>query len=389
MVHYTAQQGFRHDRVPGVGVLVVNLGSPEAPTAKALRPYLRQFLSDPRVIELPRLQWQLILNLFVLTRRPKVSAHLYRTVWTEEGSPLLAITRAQAAGLAERLRERVGTPLAVEVGMTYGEPSVAAGLRSLREAGATRVLVLPMYPQYSGTTIGSVFDAVARELTGWRVVPELRTVNGWHDESGYVRALAASIREVWERPGENGGPAEKLLFSFHGIPLRYFRGGDPYHCLCHKTARLVAAELDLPEERWVVAFQSLFGKEEWIKPYTADTVAALGRAGVRSLDVVCPGFAADCLETLEEIDVQNRRFFEAAGGERFRYVPALNDRADHVRFLTDLALRHLQGWIEPPGEYDHEAAERAAVGTKERAVALEARQATASGHFGRARGVLG
>lgn len=383
MVRYSAQQDFRHDRVPGVGVLVVNLGTPEGPTAKALRPYLRQFLSDPRVIELPRLQWQLILNLFVLTRRPKVSAHLYRTVWTEEGSPLLAITRAQAAGLEARLRERVGTPLAVEVGMTYGEPSVATGLRRLREAGATRVLVLPMYPQYSGTTVGSVFDTVARELMTWRVVPELRTIGGWHDEPGYVRALAASIREVWERrEGEEGGPPEKLLFSFHGIPLRYFEGGDPYHCLCHKTARLVAAEIGLPEERWGVAFQSLFGKEEWIKPYTADSVAALGRAGVRSLDVVCPGFAADCLETLEEIDVQNRRFFEGAGGERFRYVPALNDRPDHLDFLADLAERHLQGWVEPPEAYDREAAERAAREARERAEALQVCHVTVSGGFG-------
>lgn len=344
MIEYTAQQSFRHDQVPAVGVLVVNLGTPEAPTAKALRPYLRQFLSDPRVIELPRLQWQLILNLFVLTRRPKVSAHLYETVWTAEGSPLLAITQRLAEALGEALRGRVGMPLRVEVGMTYGEPSVAAALRRLREAGCARILVLPLYPQYSGTTTGSVFDAVARELMTWRVVPELRTISGWHDEPGYVRALAASIREVWERP-EGGGPPEKLLFSFHGIPLRYFQGGDPYPCLCRETARLVAAELDLPEERWGVAFQSLFGKEEWIKPYTADTVAALGRSGLRSLDVVCPGFAADCLETLEEIAVQNRRFFEPAGGGRFRYVPALNDRADHVGFLADLVLRHLQGWF--------------------------------------------
>lgn len=374
MVRYTAQEGFRHDQVPAVGVLVVNLGTPEGPTAKALRPYLRQFLSDPRVIELPRLQWQLILNLFVLTRRPKTSAHLYRTVWTEEGSPLLAITRRLAEALGEALRGRVGTPLRVEVGMTYGEPSVATALRRLREAGCTKILVLPLYPQYSGTTTGSVFDAVARELMSWRVVPELRTIQGWHDEPGYARALAASIRELWERP-DGGGPPEKLLFSFHGIPLRYFRGGDPYPCLCRETARLVAAELGLPEERWGVAFQSLFGKEEWIKPYTADTVAALGRSGLRSLDVVCPGFAADCLETLEEIDVQNRRFFEAAGGGRFRYVPALNDRADHVGFLADLVLRHLQGWVEPPEAYDRAAAERAAREAEERGV-------TATGGFG-------
>lgn len=380
-MEYTAEVSFRHDRVPAVGVLVVNLGTPEAPTAKALRPYLRQFLSDPRVIELPRWKWQPILNLFVLSRRPKVSAHAYGTVWSEEGSPLLGITRRQAAGLRELLAREVGTPTRVEFGMTYGEPSVATAMRRLREEGCDRLLVLPMYPQYSGTTIGSVFDAVARELTTWRVVPELRTIGGYHDEPGYVRALAASIREVWRRPTDGGGEPEKLLFSFHGIPLRYFRGGDPYHCLCHKTARLVAEELALPPYRWVVTFQSLFGKEEWIKPYTADTVSALARAGVESLDVVCPGFAADCLETLEEIDVQNRGFFEQAGGKRFRYVPALNDRPDHVRFLADLVKRHLQGWVEPEGEFDREAAERAAREAKERAEALEAAGTTATAGY--------
>jgi ferrochelatase len=384
-MEYTAAESFRHDRVPAVGVLVVNLGTPEAPTPKAVRPYLREFLSDPRVIELPRLQWQLILNLFVLTRRPKVSAHAYRTVWTEGGSPLLGITQRQAAGLGELLAREVGTPTRVEVGMTYGEPSVATAMRRLREEGCDRLLVLPMYPQYSGTTIGSVFDAVARELTSWRVVPELRTIGGYHDEPGYVRSLAASIREVWERPDEEGGEAggepEKLLFSFHGIPRRYFLGGDPYHCLCHKTARLVADELGLPEERWAVTFQSLFGKEEWIKPYTADTVTAMGRAGIERLDVVCPGFAADCLETLEEIDVQNRGFFEGAGGKRFRYVPALNDRTDHVRFLAGLVQRHLQGWVEPAGTFDRESAERAAREAKERADRLQAKEITATSGF--------
>ncbi|MFP3941278.1 MAG: ferrochelatase [Thermoanaerobaculia bacterium] len=378
MIDYTAQESFRHDRVPCVGILVVNLGTPEAPTAKALRPYLRQFLSDPRVIELPKLQWQLILNLFVLTRRPKQSAHAYRTVWTEDGSPLLRITEGQARALAETLEERIGTPLAVEVGMTYGEPSVATGLRRLREGGADRLLVLPMYPQYSGTTIGSVFDTVARELMHWRVVPELRTIHGYHDEPGYVASLAASIREVWEA---GGGPPEKLLFSFHGIPQRYFDNGDPYHCLCHKTARLVAQELDLPPDRWLVAFQSLFGKEEWIKPYTAETVTAMARSGVKSLDVVCPGFAADCLETIEEIDVQNREFFEANGGERFRYIPALNDRGDHVRFLADLVERHLQEWVAPAGEYDRKAEERAAREAEERAEALQAAGVTATAGY--------
>jgi protoporphyrin/coproporphyrin ferrochelatase len=374
MIEYTAQQSFRHDRVPKVGVLVVNLGTPEAPTARALRPYLRQFLSDPRVIELPKLQWQLILNLFVLTRRPKASAEAYEVVWTDEGSPLLAITKRQAAGIAAILDLEVGTPVRVEVGMTYGEPSVATALRRLREADVTKLLVLPMYPQYSGTTTGSVFDAVARELMTWRVVPELRMIQGWHDEPGYVSALAASIRERWSSDG--GAEPEKLLFSFHGIPLRYFRGGDPYHCLCHETGRLVAQALGLPDDRWLVTFQSLFGKEEWIKPYTAQTVTAMGKAGVKSLDVLCPGFAADCLETIEEIDVQNRELFEQAGGERFRYVPALNDRPDHVRFLADLVQRHLQGWVEPPAEHDAADAEAEARATGARADAMREKGVT-------------
>jgi len=378
-MEFTARESFAHDEIPGIGVLVVNLGTPEAPTAGALRPYLRQFLSDPRVIELPRWKWWPILNLFVLTFRPKKSAHLYQTVWTDRGSPLALYTERQAAGLAEILGREVGPPVHVRVGMSYGEPSVARALRELREAGCTRLLVLPMYPQYSGTTIGSVFDAVASELTEWRVVPELRTIHGWHDEPGYVAALVASIREAWERPessgptGEGGGEPEKLLFSFHGIPKRYFAGGDPYHCLCQKTARLVAEELGLAEDRWVLAFQSLFGREEWIKPYTADTVAALGRAGVRSLDVVCPGFSADCLETLEEINVQNRRFFTEAGGERFRYIPALNDRPDHLRFLADLVKRHMTGWAAPSGEWDEAAAREEAEAAKRRAEELKAK----------------
>ncbi|MGD2116286.1 MAG: ferrochelatase [Acidobacteriota bacterium] len=374
---FTAQQSFTHDRVPAVGVLVVNLGTPDAPDTPSLRKYLRQFLSDPRVIELPKIQWQPILNLFVLTTRPKQSAHAYRVVWTDEGSPLLLYTKRQAEGIEEILRREVGTPVHVEAGMTYGEPSVATGLRSLREKGCDRLVILPMYPQYSGTTVGSVYDTVARELTTWRVVPEHRFINTYHDEPGYIASLAASIREVWRER-----EPEKLLFSFHGIPKRYFEGGDPYHCLCHKTARLVAEELGLDDDRWVVAFQSLFGKEEWIKPYTADTVAAMARSGVKSLDVICPGFAADCLETIEEIDVQNRELFEENGGEAFRYIPALNDRPDHVRFLADLVQRNLQGWARSPEQYDRQAAEREAREAKDRADRMAEAGVVADAGFG-------
>jgi len=376
-MNYTARESVPHGEVPAVGVLVVNLGTPDTPDTPSLRRYLRQFLSDPRVIELPKLQWQLILNLFVLTTRPKQSAHAYQVVWTEEGSPLLSITLRQARGIAEILAREVGTPTHVEVGMTYGEPSVGTALRTLRETGCDRILILPMYPQYSGTTVGSVYDTVARELTTWRVVPEHRFIQTYHDEPGYVGALAASIRDAWRE-----GEPEKLLFSFHGIPKRYFEGGDPYHCLCHKTARLVAEELGLADDRWVLAFQSLFGKEEWLKPYTADTVSAMAKAGVESLDVICPGFSADCLETIEEINVQNREFFEGNGGKRFRYIPALNDRPDHLRFLADLVERHLQGWVASPAEYDRSGAETEARASKERADRLAETERPADGGFG-------
>lgn len=327
--------------IPPVGVLLSNLGTPAAPTARALRPYLREFLSDPRVIELPRWKWLPILYLFVLTARPRKSAALYRQVWTAEGSPLLAIGGRLRAGMETALRARMTTPVHVELGMRYGEPSIAGALRALAGRGCRRILVLPLYPQYFSGTGGSTFDAVARELVRWRWVPELRTVLSYHDEPAYVRALAASVRDAWAAEG----PAEKLLFSFHGIPQRYADAGDPYPGECRRTAELVAAELELPAERWQMSFQSLFGREEWVKPYTDRTVKALAASGVRSLDVLCPGFAADCLETLEEIDVLNRGFFQAAGGERFRFVRCLNDRRDHLEFLTDLAWRQLAGWV--------------------------------------------
>lgn len=326
---------------PAVGVLLANLGTPDAPTTPALRRYLRQFLLDPRVIELPRALWWTILHLSVLPTRPQKSAALYRKVWTAEGSPLLTLSRRLAAAVETALRGEVATPLHVALGMGYGEPSIGGALRELAGKGCRRLLVLPLYPQYAGASTGSAFDAVAAELTGWRCVPELRTIHQYHDHPGYVAALAATLAEAWEREP----PAERLLFSFHGIPQRYADAGDPYSLQCHETARLVAERLGLPGERWQVTFQSLFGREEWLRPYTAQTVKALGGSGVKSLDVVCPGFSVDCLETLEEIDGLNRELFLHAGGERFRYVPALNDRPDHVRALCDVLLANLQGWV--------------------------------------------
>ena len=344
-----------HRQPPAVGILVANLGTPDAPTASALRRYLRPFLSDPRVIELPRWRWLPILELFVLTTRPRKSALLYREVWTEGGSPLLHYTRVIADALETRLRAGLGEHVHTAVGMRYGDPSVAGALRHLAEKGCRRILVFPLYPHYSGTSGGSVFDAVFEELRRWRWVPELRTVSSYHDEPGYVAALAASIRERWDADGV----PERLLLSFHGIPLRYFRAGDPYYCQCQKTGRLLRQALGWPEERTLVTFQSLFGREEWLQPYTAQTVRRLGAQGLERLDVACPGFAVDCLETLEEIDGQNRRFFVEAGGGELRYLPCLNDREDHLELLAGLARRHLAGWEPTPEpEATQEAATR-------------------------------
>ncbi|MBK1735297.1 ferrochelatase [Halorhodospira abdelmalekii] len=341
---YSNKSVFRHDDMPVMGVLVANLGTPDEPTTTALRRYLREFLGDPRVIEIPKWRWWPILFGLVLRTRPKKSAAAYREVWRSDGSPLLTIGERQVAGIRRRLEARSAVgPFAVELGMRYGNPSIAEALHRLREAGAQRILVLPLYPQYSATTTGSTFDAVAKELMRWRWVPELRMVGQYHDDAGYLDALVRSIREHWDREGRG----ERLLFSFHGMPQRYLLNGDPYYCQCHKTARLLAERLQLPAGSWEVSFQSRFGKEEWLKPYTDETVVHMARElGVKRLDVVCPGFAADCLETLEEIAGENQEYFEEAGGERLAYIPALNDRHDHVDALARLILRHAQGWPE-------------------------------------------
>jgi protoporphyrin/coproporphyrin ferrochelatase len=378
-VKYFGQPDFQHGAIPAVGVLLANLGTPDAPDAPSLRRYLREFLLDPRVIEMPRALWWVILHLFVLTTRPAKSAALYKKVWLPEGSPLLVISNRQAAALQEVLRREIGSPVHVAVGMRYGNPSIRSALRELAGHGCRRILVLPLYPQYAAVTTGSTIDAVAAELMTWRWVPEIRTLHHYHDDPVYLRALAASIREVWEREG----PPEKLLFSFHGIPKRYFLAGDPYFCECHKLARLAAEELRLPRERWEVSFQSLFGKEEWLKPYTDKTITALAKAGLRNLDVVCPGFSADCLETIEEIDEQNREIFLHAGGERYRYIPALNDRADHIRALADLVHRNVQGWVVSAVDWNETRAREEAAASRERAEAKKAEPVAESAGYGR------
>ncbi len=344
----STQTIFRHDAQPVTGILLANLGTPDAPTPTALRRYLGEFLWDPRIVDLPRPLWWLILHGVILRLRPRRSAAAYRRVWGEDGSPLMAISRRQHAALQQALSQRLSGPVVVELGMRYGNPSIASALERLQQANAQRVLVLPLYPQYSASTTASTFDAVAEAMKGRRWVPELRFVNQYHDEPGYIEALAASIREDWagrEAP-------ERLLFSFHGTPQRFHDEGDPYFCHCHKTARLVAERLGLEEGRWQVSFQSIFGREAWLKPYTIDTLRELAGAGVKSVDVVCPGFSADCLETLEEIGMENREAFEQAGGQHFHYIPALNDREGHIQALAALAQRHLQGWPEASADWN-------------------------------------
>jgi ferrochelatase len=359
--------GYRHGTQPCTGVLVANLGTPDAPTTAAVRRYLAEFLSDPRVIEVPRAVWLPILHGVILRIRPPRSARLYQSIWTEQGSPLLSISQRQAQALQRALEARFRGPVRVAPGMRYGRPSIAGALSVLREAGAARILVLPLYPQYSATSTASTFDAVADVLKTWRRIPELRMVTHYHDDPGYIGALAASIREHWQAQGQ----AEKLLFSFHGIPKRFFLAGDPYHCECHKTARLVAEHLQIPEERWQVTFQSRFGRAEWLKPYTDHTLRTWVQGGLKSVDVICAGFSADCLETLQEIAQENRHVFLSAGGESYRYIPALNDRPDHIQALADLVARHTQGWPETSADWDAEHATAQQAASRERAMRME------------------
>jgi len=333
---------FSHDETPATGVLVSNLGTPDAPTTGALKTYLREFLSDPRVIDLPRWKWKIILELFILTTRPQKSAAAYKQVWTDEGSPLLVTATKQTAGIEAGLRKRFPGTLHTALGMRYGNPSIESALQELEAKNCGRVLLFPLYPQWSATTTGSTFDAIAASFKTRGFIPEFRMVRSYHDHPGYIESLANSAREVWEKDGE----PERLVMSFHGIPKRYFtEGGDPYFRFCTKTARLLREALGRTEENAVLTFQSRFGKEEWLQPYTDETLRAWGKDGVESVDVICPGFSADCLETIEEIDVENREYFIGAGGRKFRYIPALNERADHVSALVDVAAHELNGWI--------------------------------------------
>jgi ferrochelatase len=339
---------YQHGAQEKLGILLVNLGSPDAPTASAVRKYLAQFLSDPRVIEANRFIWWFALHGVILRIRPSRAARSYQKVWTENGSPLVHISRLQTQAIQKKLEDRFRGHVIADLAMTYGSPSIKSGLEALRKAGARRLLILPLYPQYSATTTAAVFDEITRVLKGWRWLPDLRMINHYHDHPKYIDALANSIKQQWS---ENQA-GDLLLFSFHGIPQRYIDAGDPYFCHCQKTARLVAEKLELEAKQWKVVFQSRFGREAWLQPYCGVTLQELPATGVKTVDVICPGFSADCLETLEEIRMENKQLFLDAGGETFNYIACLNDDETHIDTLCEVLTAHMFGWPETMPGWD-------------------------------------
>lgn len=367
MSYYLPEPPHRHDRVARVGVLLINLGTPEAPTAPALRRYLKEFLWDRRVVEIPRPLWWLILNGIILNTRPRKSAEKYAAIWRPEGSPLKHYTERQAALLAEALARRTPAPLVVDHAMRYGAPDVAGRIQTMKAQGVDRLLVLPLYPQYAASSSGSALDAVWRTLERLRNPPEIRAARHFHDHPGYIDALRRNVQAQWDLHGQG----DVLVMSFHGVPRRSLDLGDPYHCECQKTGRLLAESLGLAPDRYRITFQSRFGRAEWLQPYTDKTLEELGRAKTRRVDVICPGFVADCLETLEEIALEGKATFLNAGGGEYRYLPALNDEPAWIEALADLTMSLLQGWL--PADWDAESAETAARNTLENARALGAK----------------
>ena len=354
MPRHRREPPFAHDREPKIGLLLVNLGTPDSPTAGAVRRYLAQFLSDRRVVEIPPVLWKPLLYGLILLTRPRKSAAKYQKIWTNDGSPLLVHSQRQRTLLRGYLGEKMkaaGLPAdfcPIELGMRYGNPSIGSALDKLRAAGAEKVLVFPLYPQYAASTTGTVVDAVAEYLAGVRRVPGLRFVDAFADDPGYIKALAQIVNDYWmkhRRP-------DHFVLSFHGLPRRTLELGDPYHCQCQLTGRLLARELGLKDGTWSLAFQSRFGRAQWLQPYTGERLVALAKEGARRVDVFCPGFVADCLETLEEIAIEGRAMFEKAGGKELHAIPCLNEHPAWIAVVTDIAMRNLHGWLTPPPNAD-------------------------------------
>ncbi len=352
------EPSYQHGTLSKIGVLLINLGTPDAPTAKALRPYLKQFLSDPRVIEIPRWIWWFILNGIILNTRPRKSAEKYAQIWMPEGSPLRVHTEHQAKLLARILEERIKPAPIVEFAMNIGNPSIADILRRMKERGCDRILVFPLFPQYAASSTGSAMDSLFSELKKMRNIPAIRTIKHFHDHPGYIAALAQNVRDYW---AEHGKP-DKLVISFHGVPRKTLDKGDPYHCECQKTGRLLAEALELDTEQYQVCFQSRFGNAKWLTPYTTVILKELGKLKTRRVDVVCPGFVSDCLETLEEIAIEGKKTFIEAGGQEFHFIPCLNEHKDWIKALSDMICAHLQGWSDSgPSEEEAEQSRKLAL----------------------------
>ena len=341
MSTFAGAEDFKHDKQARIGVMLVNLGTPDDTSVRAVRRYLDEFLSDPRVVEFPRFLWWLVMHLFILRFRPRKVAQAYKTVWRQDGSPLLVYSQAQADALQIELDGHFPERYRVSLAMRYGKPAIRDVMEEFRQQHCRYLLVIPMFPQYSATTTASVFDEVTRILKSWRMLPQLRIPMHYHDRSSYIEALAMSIEASWQKNGRG----QQLLMSFHGLPQRYHRAGDPYYCECMKTARLLADRLALEDDAWQAVFQSRFGREPWLQPYLDKTLGMLPAAGILSVDVVCPGFAADCLETLEEVAEHNRDLFINAGGERFQYIAALNAQSGHIKMLVDMVENESRQWM--------------------------------------------
>lgn len=329
------------DQAGKIGILVANLGTPDSPSPKDVRRYLKEFLSDPRVIDLARIPWWFILNVIILNTRPKKTAAAYQKVWTEQGSPLLVKTEQITRGLQQKFDQEKADQVKVVTAMRYGNPSIKAGIKKLQSEGVTRILVFPLYPQFSATTTASTFDAVAEAVKKDSAMPELRFINRYYNDPGYLDALSKSVEDYWQA---NGKP-DKLIMSLHGIPQDYVTAGDSYADECRASTSLLANKLQLTDEQWQLTFQSRLGPREWLQPYTINRMAELGKENTRRIDVICPGFAVDCLETLEEIAMENRDEFLEAGGQEYNYISCLNDDQSHIDALANIAKRHLQGWL--------------------------------------------
>ena len=369
MSYYNPEPNYSHGDQLKVGILLANLGTPDAPTSAALRSYLRKFLSDTRVVEIPRAIWWIILNCIILVIRPKKSAAKYAQVWLPEGSPLMVHAQKQTQLLRGFLAQKIKSPFVVELGMSYGNPSMKSAIDKLKAQHCDRILVFPLYPQYAASSSASAFDAVWRVLLKMRNMPSIRTIRSYHDHPAYIAALAQSVRDHWKINGKtdfkNG---EKLIMSFHGVPKVHLTKGDPYHCTCHKTGRLLADASGLSKDEYLIAFQSRFGKQEWLKPYLASTLEELGKAKTPRIDVICPGFSSDCLETLEEIAMEGKEIFTHAGGGEYHYIPALNENEAWIHAMTEIALDNLQGWVTV--KWDAEQAKKDNEMTSLRAKAL-------------------